>query len=434
MLRVVKVLNVVLMTLPFVIVWYAFYASKITTPFFRRGNWVVIAVFALFYLLNGRVYDAFLISYQKEAEIVFSQMLSALISNVIIYVLMWLLTRHPPALPPLLLSFGLEFLVSVLWTKAARAWYFKVFPPRRTTVVWDERKGLTRLIEDYGLTNKFRVERTLPIAECLTNLDVLESAEAVFLIGVHSTDRNKVVKYCVANHISAFVIPRIGDVLLSGAKQVHLFHLPILRAESYRPSFEYMFFKRLFDILLSALALAVTSPVMLVVALLIKRTDGGDVLYRQTRMTRDGKTFEMLKFRSMRMDAEKDGVARLSTGVADDRVTKIGRVIRRSRIDELPQFLNILRGDMTIVGPRPERPEIFEDYVKELPEFRLRLQAKAGLTGYAQVYGKYNTTPYDKLLMDLMYLAKSSFAEDVRIMFATIKILASKISTEGVGA
>ena len=134
----------------------------------------------------------------------------------------------------------------------------------------------------------------------------------------------------------------------------------------------------------------------------------------------------------MRVDAERDGVARLSTGENDDRITPVGRVIRKTRIDELPQLLNIIKGDMAIVGPRPERPEIAEQYEKELPEFALRLQAKAGLTGYAQVYGKYNTTPYDKLQMDLMYIAKPSILEDFRIIFATVKILFMAESTEGV--
>ena len=146
----------------------------------------------------------------------------------------------------------------------------------------------------------------------------------------------------------------------------------------------------------------------------------------------DGKQFEILKFRSMRVDAEKDGVARLSTGDKDDRITKVGHIIRACRLDELPQLLNILKGDLSIVGPRPERPEIAAQYCEEMPEFALRLQAKAGLTGYAQVYGKYNTTPYDKLQMDLMYIAHPSLIEDLKIMLATVKILFMPESTEGV--
>ena len=221
-------------------------------------------------------------------------------------------------------------------------------------------------------------------------------------------------------------------MIMTGAKKVHMLHLPVMKLERYNPKFEFLFIKRLFDIVVSGIALIVFSPIMLIVAVIIKLTDGGPVFYKQVRLTKNAREFNVLKFRSMRVDAEKDGVARLSTGSKDTRVTPIGRFIRKVRIDELPQLINIIKGDMSIVGPRPERPQIMEQYEKELPEFKLRLQAKAGLTGYAQVYGKYNTTPYNKLEMDLMYIANPSLLEDLKIMFATIKILFIPESTEGV--
>ena len=294
------------------------------------------------------------------------------------------------------------------------------------------REGVQDLIRDYGLGKKFRVVRTMPVKECLADIDSLSGAEAVFLSGVHSHDRNVIIKYCVMNDITAFVIPRIGDVLMSGARRMHMFHLPMLKLQRYDPGPEYLFVKRFMDIALSLIAILLLSPVMIVTAICIKATDHGPVFYKQSRMTKDGRDFDVLKFRSMRVDAEKDGVARLSTGDHDDRITPVGHVIRKVRIDELPQLFNILKGDMTIVGPRPERREIAEEYEKELPEFRLRLQAKAGLTGYAQVYGKYNTTPYDKLQMDLMYISNPSLVQDISIILATIKILFLPESTEGV--
>ena len=218
---------------------------------------------------------------------------------------------------------------------------------------------------------------------------------------------------------------------MGGAKQIHMFHLPMMQIERYHPIPEYRLAKRFFDILLSGIALIVLSPFILITAIAVK-SDGGPALYKQKRLTKDGRVFNVLKFRSMRVDAEKDGVARLSTGDKDDRITPVGRIIRKIRFDELPQLFNILRGDMSIVGPRPERPEIAAQYEKEMPEFALRLQAKAGLTGYAQVYGKYNTTPYDKLLMDLTYIGRPSLWEDFKICLATVKILFMPESTEGV--
>lgn len=206
----------------------------------------------------------------------------------------------------------------------------------------------------------------------------------------------------------------------------------MLRVSAYKASPEYLLMKRIIDIVLSLIALIFLSPVLILTAAAVKLTDGGPVFYKQIRLTKDGKPFRIIKFRSMRVDAEKDGVARLSTGDQDERVTRVGRIIRKARIDELPQLLNILKGDLSICGPRPERPEIAAQYCEEMPEFALRLQAKAGLTGYAQVYGKYNTTPYDKLQMDLMYIAHPSIIEDVKIMLATVKILLVPESTEGI--
>ena len=289
------------------------------------------------------------------------------------------------------------------------------------------------LIRAYGLRKKYNVVRSMEAERCLkTGCAALQDVQTVFLCGIHRQARNQILKFCGDRGITAYVVPRIGDILMSGSKRVNLFHLPFLRVDRYDPTPEYLLVKRIFDVVVSLTALVVLSPVMLLTAAAIKLTDGGPVFYRQKRLTKNRREFDVLKFRSMRQDAEKDGVARLSTGEHDPRITPVGRVIRRFRIDELPQLFNILQGSMSIVGPRPERPEIAAEYEKELPEFALRLQAKAGLTGYAQVYGKYNTTPYNKLLMDLMYIAHPSFFEDLRIVFATIKILFLPESTEGV--
>ena len=354
-------------------------------------------------------------------------------TNVIMYINIVLLCRSIQNVLPLLLSFLVESLIALVWSVSVHKVYFRVHPPKRTAIVWDSRKGLSELIDLYGNENRYKVEKSVKAKQCLLDIgDCLDGFDAVFLSGVHSRDRNKIIKYCVEHDIDAYVIPRIGDMIMSAAKPLYLFNLPVVKLERFNPSIWYLLFKRIGDILVSGVALVLLSPIMLVVAVVIKATDGGTVLYRQCRLTLDGKKFNVLKFRSMRMDAEKDGVARLSTGSADDRITPIGRFIRAVRIDELPQLINILRGEMTIVGPRPERPEIFEEYTKEMPEFALRLQTKAGLTGLAQVYGRYNTTPYDKLLMDLSYIANPSLAKDFIICLATIKILFLPESTEGI--
>lgn len=430
--RVAKAVNPVLLTLPFAVVWFHYYANRLASPYYYWGNWVVVALSFFLYILFCRVYDGFLISINRISEIVYSQALASAISDFLLYVVICLLSKRLVNPLPLLGALAAQVLLAGVWAYCAHQWYFSKFPAKRTAVVYDVREGLERLVEEYGLEKKFNIRAALSVQEALANKEILNTMETVFLSGIHSHDRNILLKYCVEKDINVYVIPRIGDVLMSGAQSMHMFHLPILQVGRYHPSPVYLFLKRGFDILASGIATVILSPVFLATAIAIKRYDGGPVFYKQQRLTKDGKIFEVLKFRSMRVDAEKDGVARLSTGDKDDRITPVGRFIRKVRIDELPQLLNILKGDMTICGPRPERPEIAAQYEEELPEFRLRLQAKAGLTGYAQVYGKYNTTPYDKLVMDLMYIAHPSFLQDLQIMFATVKILFMKESTEGV--
>ena len=346
--------------------------------------------------------------------------------------MIWLLSKHLPNILPGVAALVGQVIMASIWAYNAHHAYFKTFPPQATAVIYDTRRGMEQLIGKYGLDAKYKVVSTATAGECIDNLSMLDGINTVFLSGIHSHDRNIILKYCVENNITVFVVPRIGDTIMSGAYHMHMFHLPMLRVGRYNPQPEYLLVKRLLDIVISAIALVILSPIFLATAIAIKATDHGPVFYKQIRLTKDGKEFGILKFRSMRVDAEKDGVARLSSGENDDRITPVGKIIRACRVDELPQLINILKGDLSIVGPRPERPEIAAQYCEEMPEFSLRLQAKAGLTGYAQVYGKYNTTPYDKLTMDLMYIAHPSIVEDFKIMFATVKILFMPESTEGV--
>lgn len=431
LLRLLKLFNVVLITIPFAWGWFNYYAQHIALPFYDRGNWVVVALYAVLYMIFGRVYGGFWISLNRISESVYSQALAVMMTSGIMYIVTFLLERQLPNIWPVIAAFAVQLVLSGIWSMAAHVAYYILFPATKTIIVYDERQGMEKLIHEYGFEKKFTVIKTLTVDNCINNLDLLKNAQTVFLSGVHSHERNIILKYCIANNIMMYLIPRIGDVLMSGAQQMHMFHLPMLRVGRYNPSPWHTIAKRIFDVVSAGALFLVISPLMLITAIAIK-TDGGPVFYKQRRLTQDGKEFDVLKFRSMRVDAEKDGVARLSTGDKDDRITKVGHFIRKVRIDELPQLLNIIGGSMSVVGPRPERPEIASQYVKEMPEFSLRLQAKAGLTGYAQVYGKYNTTPYDKLQMDLLYIAHPSFWEDLRIIFATIKILFVPESTEGV--
>jgi exopolysaccharide biosynthesis polyprenyl glycosylphosphotransferase len=241
--------------------------------------------------------------------------------------------------------------------------------------------------------------------------------------------RNDLLKYCYQQNKSIYVIPKISDIVIRSAKDITYFDSPIIRCRSVGLTVEQRAIKRLVDVVFSSLALVAFSPLFILISLAIKLYDGGPVFYKQKRCTRDLKTFDILKFRSMIVDAEKNGPQPAVDN--DSRITPVGKVIRALRIDELPQILNILKGDMSIVGPRPERIEHVEKYSEEIPEFVCRYKVKGGLTGYAQVYGKYNTSAYNKLKMDLIYIQNYSLAMDFKLILMTLKILFKKESTEG---
>ena len=431
MLKIVKIIDLVMITIPFALCWELYYSYQVYAKFGWKGNWAMIGLFAVLFFLLGKVYDAFWMSMQRVSELVYGQILGAMATDGILYIVICLMSAKLCNLLPGIAAIVGQLVMAAIWASCAHKWYYTTFPPQKTAVVYDVRHGMEKLINEYGLSQKYDVQVTLSVSECLADLTILDGMETVFVSGVHSHERNIILKHCVGKGINMFVIPRVGDVIMSGAWPMHMFHLPMLRVGRYMASPEFLFVKRAMDIVISLAALIILSPLFLITAIAVK-SDGGPAFYKQVRLTKDGKQFEILKFRSMRVDAEKDGVARLSTGDKDDRITKVGHIIRACRLDELPQLLNILKGDLSVVGPRPERPEIAAQYCEEMPEFALRLQAKAGLTGYAQVYGKYNTTPYDKLQMDLMYIAHPSLIEDLKIMLATVKILFMPESTEGV--
>ena len=433
LVRAVKLLNVFLISGAFASAWYGYYATILADPFYRRGHWVVIAFFTVTYVLFTRIYEAFSISVSRITDMIYSQFLSFLFADAFLFMIIWLLNKIFPSVVPMLIVVAEQIVISVLWSLLSHIWYFRTHEPKSSIVVYDEREGLADLISEYGLEKKFRVTRVIDIRECVYDLSVLDKSEVVFLSDIHSHERNYILKYCVKHDKTLYVIPRLGDIVMSGARRIHLFHLPMLRTGKMDVKPEYAILKRVGDILFSIAALLIASPVMLATVIAIKLYDGGSVIYRQTRLTRGGRPFELYKFRSMVENAESDGIARLSTGKDDERVTPVGKLIRKLRIDELPQLVNVLKGDMTLVGPRPERPEIFRMYEEEVPDFSMRLQVKAGMTGYAQVYGKYNTTPYHKLQMDLMYISNANIFEDLRILIATVKILFKEESTEGVG-
>ena len=450
-MRGMLLLHYLVMLLVFIACWMLFYRRQAMEGAFSTNSIAVCAMYAVLLMMFGRVYGVYKVGLAHVSDLFYGQTLANLLSLFITYVLVCVLARKLINPLPGIGAAGVQALFCAGWTISANRLYFSLHKPKRTVVIYRNDSDLHKLEEIRFFTDRWKVERRVQWAEenvhdlpfgkdtaigetstggILKLMQIMEEYEAVFVSGVSATLRNGIVKYCVEKNKACYFVPHTGDVIISGAEHIRSFSVPICRARRSRPAPEYLLLKRAMDIVLSLLAIIVLSPFMALAALAIWSYDRGPVLYKQVRLTQDGRTFEILKLRSMIVDAEKGG-ARLA-GEHDDRITPVGRIIRAIRFDELPQLFNILKGDMSIVGPRPERPEIAEQYRQELPAFDLRLQVKAGLTGYAQIYGRYNTEPQDKLKMDLMYINHASLAEDIKLIFATVRVLFLRDSTSGV--
>lgn len=411
-----------ILTLQFANTWYSHYLNELILPYYRRGNWAVIGIYAVIMLLFFQVYGGFKVGYLRRTDVMLSQLLSVIGANLLTYLQVSLISRHfvPPR--PLVLLTLQELAVVLLWTLLAQRIYFALYPPRKLIIVHGTKAAAALVMKMSYRVDKYMICESISAEEGYEAItEKILQYDGVILQDLPPGMHDELVKYCFAHKLRAYVVPEISDIILRGADDIRLFDTPLLLCRNYGLTFEQRLMKRLFDLVFALVMLVLTSPLMLLCALAVKLCDGGPVLYLQKRLTYGGKEFSLCKFRSMIPDAEADG-AQLARE-HDARITPVGRILRKFRLDELPQLFNILKGDMSVVGPRPERPELCQEYEKQLPEFRFRLHIKAGLTGYAQVTGVYDTTPYDKLRMDLMYIENYSMLKDIQIVLMTLKII-----------
>lgn len=431
LMRFIKLVSVITIISLFMVCAQEFYI----VPSFVHTSMslpIIATLYAILTLCFSRTYNSYLVGVYRISELVYSQGLTNLFSSGISYVFMCLLSLKILNPLPLITLLVLQTLWSLFWSYYANKIYIALYPPMKTAILYQSDEDLAKLHQIKYFTTKFNIQSYIrDLTESEELYQSIKGYTAIIMVGVPIELRNRVTEFGIKNNIRVYFAPQVGDIILSGAKHMEMFSIPIYRVRSASPTPEYALIKRGFDLFASLIGLLIASPIMLITALAIKLYDGGPVLYKQTRLTRNGREFKIWKFRSMRVDAEQDGIARMACE-KDCRITPIGKTIRASRIDELPQLFNILIGQMSIVGPRPERPEIAAQYEKLIPAFPLRLQVKAGLTGCAQVYGRYNTEPLEKLQMDLMYINNMSILEDLRLIFATVKILFIKDSTQGV--
>ena len=413
--------------------WFWKYKHQVQVQFWQKGDALVISIYAITLMALFLAYGAGKIGYLRSFEIFLSQAISILFTNAIAYGQLSLMSAGLARTKYILAMTAAQLLFALAWSFLSNYIYRSVFAPRNLLLVCGERPVETIVEKFNSRKDRFAISKIMNISEGEEKIkeEILNRYQGIVIWDIPQKSRNNLLKYCYSKSIRVYMMPKISDVIVQGADVLHFFDTPILLTREYPLTFEERFIKRTIDLVCAILLLIIASPIMLISAFIIKVSDGGPVFYKQTRVTIGGKQFKIIKFRSMKVDAEKDGKARLASK-DDDRITPFGKFIRKVRIDELPQLFNIIAGDMTFIGPRPERPEIIEEYVQEMPEFEFRTKVKAGLAGYAQVYGKYNTTPYDKLKLDLFYIENYTTWLDLRLMLLTLKVLFLPDATEGI--
>ncbi len=411
----------------FAFIWYSYYSGDI---FYRRGNWAVIGFYVLIIFFFTKVFGGYNIG-MRMTDIELSHVLSILLSGIVAYLEICMIARDYVNIVPVLGMVGLELLFILPWIYIVRKLYERLYPPRQMLVIYGHYAPDDLIAKINTRKDKYNICATVSYEIGYEKLyPMIRQYNAVVLCDLPSQVRNQIMKYCYHESVRTYVPPKISDILFRGADDIHLFDTPLLLSRNQGLSIDQRIVKRTLDIVISLLGIILAAPFMLIIALAVKMYDGGPVLYKQERLTRDANPFVIYKFRSMSMDSEKYGARLAAKG--DKRITPVGKVIRNIHFDELPQLFNVLKGEMSMVGPRPERREISDKYEQEIPEFVLRTKVKAGLTGYAQVYGKYNTTPYDKLKFDLTYIENYALWLDAKIMLLTFKILFQKENTEGI--
>lgn len=393
---------------------------------------LVGVLFCITYWVFAKMYQAPKIGIYRLTELTYFQLLSFTIADVILFVesVIWFHGLEKLLIRSFVICFGVQMSITVVSIFIHNRLFARYDVAKRVMIIYGN--------EHYhSLVKKMKAKKLrYNIIGCYdddTPMDELKEhiseCEGVYLYETSEQLKKDLVYYCDGIGKDIYLTQSVDDLITMGFDISHTFDTPFIRTKRMPVKWYYPFIKRTFDIVASTLACVALSPIFLIVAIAIKLYDGGPVFFMQDRAGKDHKVFKIYKFRSMITDAEADGMRRATSH--DERITPIGKLIRAIRIDELPQLINIIKGDMSIVGPRPERVELDEIYTKQMPEFALRLKVRGGLTGYAQVFGKYNTTPEDKLKLDLLYINQRSIMLDLKLILYTIKIMFVPESTEG---
>ena len=427
-------MKTVLYLLIFVTFYWTYARKNFQLLNISRTTMVVIATYIIMSYMFLSIYGRYDIGKRKSKPIVYSLVLTAIFTDVFAMLSLSIMNTNennnkvfqlerPWLLVPII---AVQVVFILIFVYGGNKLYFMIYDPEQCLIITSSRQSLSEIargVFKYKLQYEvkkacdYRVEKLR---------DYILQSDTVFIYDVPIKERTEIVEFCYQNMKNVYFNPDMHDVLERTSKHYILDDVSMFGNYSKGLTLEQRFIKRVMDIALSVIALVITSPLALIAAIAIKAEDKGSVIFKQNRATRDGLIFSVYKFRTMREDVDN-----YSYVENDDRVTKVGKVLRKYRIDEIPQFVNVLKGEMSVVGPRPEMLANIFNYTSELPEFEYRLRVKAGITGYAQIAGKYNTSPRDKLILDLMYIEEYSFWLDIKLLFQTFMVLFKKDSTEG---
>ena len=421
----------------FLIILSAFFVGQIIfyeqTLFFYWGNYVVLLLYATNLFLTSKIYHGFNFGTVDLKEIILSWILCLIVANTLQYLILSLSEMRMLPVTGFLAVIGAQYILVIPMALLIDKLYYRLNPAHKSIIIYSNEKKAREyrdIIERHR--DKFKIKQVVshnePIEVLLSHI---KDSESVFFLDVDEKRRERLLEYCFLYNKRTYILPTFSGVLLNTAGISWISHTPMFLPKSPKPDLGTRIIKRSIDIVISLLTIILFSWLMILTWAAVFIYDHRSAIYKQTRITKDGKQFTLYKFRSMRPDAEDDGVPRL-TAKDDDRITPVGRFIRRTRIDEFPQLFNVLSGKMSLVGPRPERPEIAKQYEEIYPNFAFRTKVKAGITGLAQIYGKYNTAPDEKLFLDVMYIEKLSIWQDVILLLQTLKVIFSFTSTEGI--
>ncbi len=400
-----------------------------------RTMGITIFTFVIVGLLLLTVYGSFDVGRRKSKPIIYSLSLAVICTDIITYLQVMIMRANTNihefklrGIELLFVTMVIQIIIIIVFTYAGNALFFLIHEPEKCCVITSSQESLDVIAYAMGRFKKqYKISSVLDYRSDDIEANI-KKADTVFMYDVPSERRIFIMRLCYKHKVNVYFNPYLEDIMEVNATHYVLDDVYLFNKNIKTLTMEQRIAKRLLDIVLSLILGVLSSPFWIIGALAVKLYDGGPILFKQERATIHGKRFYVYKLRTM-----KENVENYSAKKDDDRITTPGKFLRRTRIDELPQLLNVLKGDMTFVGPRPEMLKNVRSYTKELPEFKYRLRVKAGLTGYAQIAGKYNTTPRDKLIMDMMYIEQFSILRDIQLILQTAVVLLRSDSTEAFG-